>query len=315
MKEIIIDKSSENQRFDKFLKKYFKEATGGFLYKMLRKKNITLNGKKADGREILKTDDVIRVFFSDETFSKMKGDFGNKKAISLHVENMPPLDILFENEDFLAVNKQKNLLSQKAKKEDISLNEMLLSYLYDKKKIKEESLHIFRPSVMNRLDRNTTGIVLFAKTLKGAQFLSEVIKDKDHPKIYRVIVKGCLSEKMLLKDYLIKDESNNTVSVLKEKTANAKEIITGVKPLFTNGEITLAEVSLYTGRTHQIRAHLSFYGYPVIGDSKYGDKETNFHYKNKFKVTSQLLHAYGFYIPTVGNVTCNPPKIFDDVLS
>ncbi|MCR5546216.1 MAG: RluA family pseudouridine synthase [Lachnospiraceae bacterium] len=313
MKEIRIDKTSENQRFDKFLKKYFKEASSGFLYKMLRKKNITLNGRKSEGKEILKDGDVIKVFFSDETFLKMKGELKDEALDGYLLKDDQNLVILYEDEDIIAMNKPKNLLSQKSSPKDVSLNEWMLSYLVRKGDCTKESLHIFRPSVMNRLDRNTTGIVLGAKTLKGAHYLSDVIKDKESPKVYRAICKGKIEEEVLYKDYLVKDDKENKVMVSHDKIQNSKEIITGIRPLRSNGVVTLVEVKLYTGRTHQIRAHLSFYHHPVIGDIKYGDSTVNKDFKNRYNISSQMLHSYEVSLPGIGEIMADMPKEFERV--
>lgn len=314
MKEIKIDLSSENQRFDKFLKKYFKEASTGFLYKMLRKKNITLNGKKASGNEILKCDDVIRVFFSDETFQKMKGESIKENSILIPKDINEKFLVIYEDENILAVNKKKNMLSQKALPRDISLNEYLLAYLFEKGECDEEKLRIYRPSVMNRLDRNTTGVVLCAKTLKGAQFLSNSLKEKDTPKIYHCFCKGIIKDEMLLKDYLIKDDSKNKVSVVSDDATGGKEIITGVKPLKYINDFTFAEVQLYTGRTHQIRAHLASIGHPVLGDAKYGDLDLNDMIKKIYQIKSQMLHAYSIELSGMDRIVADDPKDFKRLL-
>ena len=155
MKEIIITSADAGGRLDKYLNRYFAEASMGFLYKMLRKKNIKLNDAKASGKEILKENDCIKVFFSDDTFMKMKG-----QSIDISQEVSADIDVIFEDNDILIVNKPAGVLSQKAAASDISINEMILSYLMKTKQISEDSIHGFKPSIANRLDRNTSGLIL-----------------------------------------------------------------------------------------------------------------------------------------------------------
>lgn len=312
MKKITIDEKTQNQRLDKYLKKYFKEATGGFLYKMLRKKNITLNGKKATGNEMLFIGDEISVFFSDETFDKMRG-ISSELDVSAYILQEDPLDIVYENDDFIAINKPKNMLSQKAKDTDVSLNEYVLSYLLKNHKMKVEDLSYYRPSCINRLDRNTTGLIFAAKTYKGAKELSLLFKEKNYPKVYRCICAGEIKEEQLLKHFLSKDEETNTVRITSEAIPKAKEIITGIKPIKSNGKITLLEVKLYTGRTHQIRAHLSYINHPVIGDYKYGNDSINKEYKTKYSISSQMLHSFAMDIPEIGELTAAVPEEFEKV--
>ena len=312
MKKITIDEKTQNQRLDKYLKKYFKEATGGFLYKMLRKKNITLNGKKASGNEMLSIGDEISVFFSDETFDKMRG-ISSELDVSAYILQEDPLDIVYENDDFIAINKPKNMLSQKAKDTDVSLNEYVLSYLLKNHKMKAEDLSYYRPSCINRLDRNTTGLIFAAKTYKGAKELSLLFKEKNHPKVYRCICAGEIKEEQLLKHFLSKDEETNRVRITPEAIPGSKEIITGIKPIKSNGKITLLEVKLYTGRTHQIRAHLSYINHPVIGDYKYGNDSINKEYKTKYSISSQMLHSFAMDIPEIGELTAPVPEEFEKV--
>lgn len=312
MKKIIIDEKTQNQRFDKFLKKYFKNASSGFIYKMLRKKNITLNKAKASGNEILKSKDEVFVFFSDETFDKMRG-MNESKDLSNYILKDDPLNIVYENDDFIAINKPKGILSQKADTSDVSLNEYVLSYLIKNKKLTAEDLSLYRPSCVNRLDCNTTGLIFAAKTYKGAKELSEIIRDKSHPKIYRCVCAGEIKEEQLLKHYLVKDEKSNQVFIYDNEIKGAKEIITGIKPLKTNGKVSLLEVTLYTGRTHQIRAHLSYIKHPVIGDYKYGDASANREFKEIYGITSQMLHSYGFEVPGVGMICANMPVEFETI--
>ena len=159
MKELEVKAQESGQRFDKYLSRYLKEAPKSFLYKMLRKKNITLNGKKASGNEKLEVNDKVQLFFSDETLEKFMGEEKEVKKGSL--------EILYEDENVIFINKPAGMLSQKAKKEDVSLNEYLAGYLLDSGAMTKEDFRTFHPAVCNRLDRNTSGIVAAGKTMAG----------------------------------------------------------------------------------------------------------------------------------------------------
>ena len=164
MKEIVIRENEAGQRLDKLLGKYLSQAPKSFLYKMLRKKNITLNGKKAEGKEQTCAGDVVRIFLSDETYAK----FSSGTHQGFQIEKIPSLDpaqIIYEDHHILILNKPAGILSQKANPEDVSVNEQILSYLLEKGELTEEELKTFRPSVCNRLDRNTSGLLIAGKTL------------------------------------------------------------------------------------------------------------------------------------------------------
>lgn len=289
MREIEIKQNEAGQRFDKFLTKYMNLAPKSFFYKMLRKKNITLNKKKADGSEILDLGDKVTLFLSDETIDKFSAVKIDKVQSNL--------DILYEDSNILLVNKAVNMLSQKAKEDDISLVEHVISYMLETKQIKEEELRSFKPSICNRLDRNTTGILVAGKTLIGLQTLSKAFKERTIKKYYLCVVLGEVKKQELLNGYLYKDEKTNQVTITKEKLEDSLPIMTEYTPLSSNGKLTLLKVELITGKTHQIRAHLASIGHPIIGDDKYGDHLTNRAYKGKYKVYHQLLHSYQIILP------------------
>ena len=285
MRQLTVHKNDENQRLDKYLKKYLKEAPGSFIYKMLRKKNIVLNGKKADGTEKLTAGDEIKLFFAEETLEKFTGE-----AVKTESEKFPvkkDLEILFEDENLLILNKPAGELSQKAEAKDVSMNEYALGYLQETGAITEESLKVFKPSVCNRLDRNTSGILIVAKTYQAAREFGDALQKRTVRKFYRCIVKGEVKKAETIDGYLWKDEKTNKVQVFKEKREGASEIHTAYRPIKCENGLTLLEVHLITGRTHQIRAHLSSIGHSILGDPKYGDKKLS----EKWKVKYQLLHA------------------------
>ena len=317
MQEVVIQNNQAGQRLDKFLHKYLPNAGNSFLYKMLRKKNITLNGKRAEGKEILIPGDKVQTFFSEDTFACMAGknsidgqDHATDHVAQEYIKayaflNAKPKKlqptILYENGDILLVNKPAGILTQKAKPADISLNEWMIGYLLETHSVAPKDLMTFKPSVCNRLDRNTSGIVLCGKTLKGSQQLSKMIKDRTLKKYYRTICKGALYESEMLEGYLVKDHRSNKVTVIDADNPDdsGEYVKIFYRPLThsRDKQYTLLEVELLTGKTHQIRAQLSAIGHPLIGDYKYGDPKCNTWFKERYGLEYQLLHAAKVVFP------------------
>lgn len=314
MQEIIITENEAGQRFDKMLAKYLNQAPKSFLYKMLRKKNITLNGKKAAGQEKLSAGDTVRLFLSDETIGKFSQTFQEYTDT--------PLDILYEDQNIVLIDKPAGMLSQKAKESDESLVEHLITYLVRSGQLKEEELKTFRPSVCNRLDRNTSGIVAAGKSLAGLQQLSGMFRDRTLEKYYLCLVQGEVIRSSRIEGWLSKDSRTNKVTVLDHEEKDSARIITEYRPVKTGGQATLLEVHLITGKTHQIRAHLAATGHPLIGDTKYGSEKINRLYRERFGLRSQLLHAYRLRFGDCKGVlenlsgkefTCQVPKLFEKI--
>ena len=315
MQEIIVSANEAGQRFDKLLAKYLNEAPKSFLYKMLRKKNIVLNGKKATGNEMLTVGDSIKLFLADETiekFSKMQIQHTNKK-----------LDIIYEDDNIILINKPVGMLSQKAAVNDESLVEHLISYMLESKQLTEAELRKFKPSICNRLDRNTSGLVVAGKSLIGLQKMGELFKDRNLKKYYRCLVAGEVKTKQYIRGYLLKDEATNKVTISEKAFGEALPIETEYEPIWSNGKITLLEVHLITGRTHQIRAHLASCSHPILGDYKYGNKRVNDRFKERYKLESQLLHAYRLELPVLEEplqaisekkFVAPLPKLFEKIL-
>lgn len=318
MKEFTINANEAGQRFDKYLKKLLKEANTSFIYKMLRKKNIVLNGKKADGTEKLNVGDEVKLFLADETFDKFHGAAASTKQFEAYTQiPAKKLDIVYEDDDVIIMNKPVGMLSQKAKPEDISANEYIIAYLLQSGSLKQEDLNTFKPSICNRLDRNTSGLLIAGKTLKGLQEMSEALKERSAQKYYRCIVSGTLKEKTYLKGYLSKDERTNKVTIYKTKptdpTIECLPIETEYRPFTSVNGYTELEVHLITGRSHQIRAHLASIGHPIIGDTKYGSSKVNEIFGCECRLKSQLLHAYRIQFADGREVVASTPKAYDKV--
>ena len=312
MRELVINANEANQRLDKYLAKYMDLAPKSFFYKMLRKKNITLNGKKAEGNEKLLINDVVRLFLAEDT---IEGFRSKKEQTVVKKTSKIKLDIIYEDKDILVINKPVGMLSQKASKDDVSLVEHIIEYLLSTGSLTTEDLATFTPGICNRLDRNTSGIVVAGKSLKGLQDMNEAFKSRSLHKFYLCLVKGKMSGKSLIDGYLFKDEKTNKVSILKDEIEGALPIKTEYIVMDSNEKVTLLKVNLITGRSHQIRAHLASIGHPIIGDYKYGDKTINDKYKSIYKLESQLLHAYELVMPDETTVyTAKLPDKFLNVL-
>lgn len=353
MRVVQIEKNQAGQRLDKFLHKYLPEAPNSFLYKMLRKKNITLNHKKAEGREILSIGDEVKFFLAEDTLEKFSArkseeylqhssknlkspeiiEYNLAKEITLasfyiqtyqHYQKeinqketniSGKISILYEDDHVLIINKPSGILTQKAKEEDISLNEWMIGYLLCSKSITPKDLETFHPSVCNRLDRNTSGLVLCGKSLAGSQALSEVIRNRSIHKYYRTIVSGVLKEAAQIEGVLYKENQknivtitninsvsvNNAASILDQKenfeTKKGNFIQTAYVPIYCSNNATYLEAELITGKTHQIRAHLASIGHPLYGDSKYGNFHLNQTLKKQYHLNYQLLHAFRLEFP------------------
>lgn len=286
MREFIIGPNDANQRFDKYLFKLLKNAGTGLIFKQLRNKNIVLNGKKSKGNELLSEKDVVRIFMSDDTLDKFMGKINDTSVIN----TVDRLNVIYEDDNIILADKPVGILSQKSNSDDVSMNEYILAHWVALGYKMEQT---FKPAFCNRLDRNTSGLMIGGMSLKGLQKMSEIIKDRSLQKYYLAIVSGRLVGEQTLKCYLYKNEKNNKVIIKNEEFEGAMPIHTEYKSIACKDDLTLVRVHLITGKTHQIRAHLAHLGHPILGDPKYGNTDIN----SKYNVRRQMLHSYEVVFP------------------
>ena len=332
MRKLVTGSPEAGQRLDKYLGRYLSGAPQSFLYKMLRKKNITLNGKKASGSEKLQEGDEIVLFLSEDTIRNFGGaeaasagtaasgntgaassggpsgnagaaahggSSGNGSPISGRntggSAKVPALPVLYENRDVIFFNKPAGMLSQKAKPEDYSVCEALTDRLLKTGELTQETLRVFRPGVCNRLDRNTSGVIAAGKTIRGLQGLSALLKERSLQKYYLCLVWGNPPEEGQVVSFLQKDEETNTVHI--SDTPPGEKVELRYRRLAEGRGAALLRVQLITGKSHQIRAQLAALGFPILGDSKYGDREKNRRFAETCPLRTQLLHAYELVFP------------------
>ena len=284
MKQLTIGKNDAGQRLDKFLTKNLPNLPQSLLYKYIRKKRIKVNGKRAEISTRLSEGDVLDLYINDEFFEKPEPTYD-----FLHAGTN--LNILFEDENVLVLDKPVGLLAHPDDREYVdTLIGRVKRYLYEKGEYDPESEQSFTPALVNRIDRNTGGIVLAAKTAEALRVLNQKMKDREILKFYLCAVHGTPKPAQgLLKGYLWKDEKKNRVYVYKDFRPGSKTIETKYRVLRSAENMSLVEVELLTGRTHQIRAHFASIGCPLVGDGKYGNNQNNRKQGGRRK---QFLYSY-----------------------
>lgn len=281
-----ITANEADQRLDRFLRKYLSKASLGLIYKFLRKKDITVNGEKVKENYRLKIGDIVH-------FNKyVRVDDLIEVEVPEYYD--PEFDVVYQDQRLFIVDKPSGLLVHANQKgSQNTLNTQVLSYFIDKEIFDPEEELTFTPAPSNRLDRNTSGLVMFAKDYQTQQALNQMIKERRIDKYYLALVKGKVEEQVQeLEGYLSKDEYNNQVKVFDEEREDSLPIHTRYRTKKVGEEFTLLEVELITGRSHQIRAHLASIGHPIVGDPKYGDQGINQLVKDKWGLNNQFLHAY-----------------------
>lgn len=288
MKEVLITKESSNQRVDKFIRKYLNDAPLSFIYKTFRKKDVKINGKWVKENYILKENDLLRIYISDEQLNEF-----NKPIDISKINYQNEIDIVYEDNNILIVNKPKGILIHGDKGEKRkTLANSVLSYLYKKGEFKNDGTS-FIPSPTHRLDRNTSGLVVFAKNVLASQEMMNLFKTHEAiKKTYLLLAFNSTKNKEGEISFpLIKDSKNGFVRVGK-LDEGAKEARTLYKVIDENDYYSLIEATLITGRTHQLRVHFKAINLPIVGDEKYGDFAKNKIFEDKYQYRTQFLIAY-----------------------
>ena len=283
MRTLTIQKNDCNQRLDKFLQKRFRTMPKSLMYKYIRKKCINLNGKKCDSDSTLCEGDVLTFYIKDEFF---------EAAEEKHYDFLKApgkLDIVYEDENIILIDKKPGVIVHPDKQYHFdSLVSRVLHYLYDKGEYDPARDKAFTPALVNRIDRNTGGIVIAAKNAESLRIMNAKMKSRELEKYYLCLVHGTPKKSEdILNGYITKNESKNTVRVHKTQVEGSKEIKTKYKVLKSGRGMSLVEVELLTGRTHQIRAHMASIGHPLVGDSKYGKNK-----KSPDGFRYQALYSY-----------------------
>lgn len=284
MRILTVNKNDAGQRLDKFLSKAVKGMPQSLMYKYIRTKKIKVNRKRTEQNYMLVEGDEIQLFVKEEFFDAPQKDTGALETI------IPKIEIVYEDDNIILCNKRPGVLVHEDKEGgENTLIMHIQAYLCQKGEYDPTAEQSFAPALCNRIDRNTGGIVIAAKNANALRVINEKIKNNEISKFYMCAVHGIMKEKSkTLKGFLRKDSKNNTVQVSDTRLPGSKEIITKYKTVSEKAGNSLLEVELVTGRTHQIRAHMSHIGHSLLGDGKYGinrnDKKDGYKY--------QALYAY-----------------------
>ena len=287
MRTYVIHQSEAGQTLEKYIQKLLVSAPMSFIYKLFRKKDIKVNGHHEDRKFIVSENDEISIYIKEEQFEQFL------KEKEYQANNKIKDWIIYEDENVLLINKPRGLLVQKSAPQDESLDQLVVEYLIHQGEYRPEEEKAFKPGPAHRLDRNTSGIVAFGKNHQTLELLFQLFKDHELiNKHYLALVVGQMEkEKDAITAPLKKDEKNNKV-VVAPTDKGGKTAKTVYRLLKKYADYSLLDITLLTGRTHQIRVHLSYINHPIVGDSKYGDFSANKVFKEKYHFNNQFLHAY-----------------------
>ena len=290
MREYTINRNDAGQRLDKYLSKAFPLLPQSLMYKYIRSKRIKVNAKRAEISYKLCEGDVVSLYINDEFFEPAEPKYDFLKAGK-------SIEIVYEDENILLIDKPAGLLSHPDEGEynDTAVTR-IKRYLYEKGEYLPDSELSFAPALVNRIDRNTSGIIIAAKNAEALRILNQKLKDREMHKLYLSVVLGKPEKQSgILTGFLEKNEKQNRVYVSNRATEGAKQISTKYTVLGSKKGLSLLEVELLTGRTHQIRAHFASCGHPLLGDGKYGTNEQNKKfggYKKQFLYSYKLIFDF-----------------------
>ncbi len=283
--KIEIGPNEAGQRLDKFLRKLLKDVPLSAIFKALRKKDIRVNGKKQNEKYFLEEGDIVEIKY-------IQSNQENKEEKFIKVDPKR-IKIVYEDENMLIIEKWPDVLvhSDTKNSEEPTLTDYVLSYLNDKGDYLPENELTFTPASCNRLDRNTSGMVIFGKSFEGLKCINEAIRDDEIRKYYYTLAKGKIRDG-LYEAYILKNPETNISKIYHTEVKGSKKIAMEISTVESNGAYSLIDIHLITGRSHQIRAHLAHLGNPIIGDNKYGDKKLNSFFESKYGLNYQYLYAY-----------------------
>lgn len=290
MKEFTIGKNDAGQRLDRWMSKNLPLLPNPLMQKYIRLKRVKLNGKRAERDTRLAVGDVLQLYINDEFFEQPTPENSFLKLFKPH------LDILYEDDQILLVNKAPGMVVHGDETEHVNtLINHIQAYLYQKKEWSPFTEGAFAPALCNRIDRNTGGIVIAAKTAEALRVMNQKIRDRELTKRYLCVTLGAPKPaEGTLKSYLLKDEKKKQVFVQSKPTPGARTAVTKYRTLAVNGPLALVECDLITGRTHQIRAQLASVGHPLLGDGKYGRETDNRAYRRKGQALCSWLLQFQF---------------------
>lgn len=289
MKSLIIKANDVPQRLDKFMRKYFPHMSLGAIYKIIRKKKVKVNKKVAKIDYELKIDDCLDFYINDEFFESSKKNKKKSKTI-----RKPNLNIAYEDKNILICAKPSGLLSHSSNCYEPNLIDFIIEYLKQKDEYHPESENTFTPALCNRLDRNTSGLLICAKTRPALSFINSKIKSNEIEKYYKCLCyDNFKNKKGTIDTFLSKDEEKGQVYVRKGPENGAKRSVTQFEVLESKNGIALVRIRLLTGRTHQIRVHMNHIGCPIVGERKYNSLGNKIiHYKNQALCSDKIVFNF-----------------------